>query len=71
MNMRSTIQRPPILQTDGDVVEEPARWPCDRLERPSNNNEKVEEEGADVFVVWCSSSQPSFPASKVKCVTFL
>jgi hypothetical protein len=51
MNVLSTIRRPPILQADGDVIKEPARWLCDRLERPSNDDEKIKEEGADIFVV--------------------
>jgi hypothetical protein len=58
-----------MLKADGYVVEKAAGWLGDGPERPSDDDEKVEEEGRYVLVLQCRGSGASLAASIVNSVS--
>ena len=69
MDVLIAIGSPLVLKANGYVVEKAARRLRDWPERPSNDNEKVEEEERYVLVLQRSGSGASLPASIVNSVS--
>jgi hypothetical protein len=69
MDVLVAVGSPPVLKANGHVVEKAARRLRDRPERPSDDDEKVEEEGRYVLVLQRSGSGASLPASVVYSVS--
>lgn len=63
------VGSPLVLKTNSYIVEKAARRLRDRPERPSDDDEKVEEEGRYVLVLQRSGSGASLPASVVHSVS--